>query len=84
MPITIKGITIEEVRIHKDAEHGGFKVEGATYSLISSMDKVLAKQPIGSYGVPLEPSTRTAQALDTFMESYKADVLAVLGLADCS
>jgi hypothetical protein len=83
MPITIKGIRVDELKVAKDVEHGGFKVENAVYSLISSVDKVLAKQNIGVYGsLTLEPSPATVKALDAFMNLYIGDVQSLLGLAE--
>lgn len=79
-PITVKGIRIESLTMLKTAE-GDTKIETALYSLISSADKVLAKQTIGGYqGMVVEPSAQTVKALNGFMELYKADVRAVLGL----
>ena len=81
MPITIKGIRIEDVSIGRDEEKGGDTLKSATYSLISSADKVLAKQSIGGYGnMTIEPSPATKKALAAFMDSYKADVATTLGL----
>ncbi len=80
MPITIKGIRLETVAIKRN-EDGGTKIESSEYSLISSVDKVLAKQTIGGYGgMVLEPSKETTAALNAFVESYRADVVATLGL----
>ena len=79
MPITIKGIRIESVTITRDDDKQ--KVAAAEYSLISSADKVLAKQTIGGYsGMAIEPSPATVKALECFMISYRADVLAATGL----
>ena len=65
----------------RDAENGGFKTPQASYSLISSADKVLAKQTLGGYGgIALEPSAPTKKAFDDFAALYLADVNAVLGL----
>jgi len=81
MPITIKGIRIESVGIKRSEESGIEDIEGATYSLISSADCVLARQPIGGYGgLTLKPSPATIKALREFVASYKADIVAVLGL----
>lgn len=81
MAITIKGIRIEQVTIDRDVEGGGHKLSTASYALISSVDKVLAKQSLGGYGdMKLEPSATTVAALRAFMDSYQADVVATLGL----
>lgn len=83
MAITIKGIRIEDISITRDAEQGGFKIGSATYSLLSSADKVLAKQSIGGYGaITLEPSPATVKALQDFSESYRRDVVTTLGLEE--
>ena len=81
MAITIKGIRIEGVSLKADAENGGHKIESAQYALISSADRVLAKQSIGGYNdVKLEPSADTVKLLQQFVESYSRDVKNVLGL----
>jgi hypothetical protein len=83
MAITIKGIRIDIVSIKRSEETGGADIDSAQYSLISSTEHVLARQSIGSYGgFTLKPSPNTKKLLDSFMESYKADVVAVLGLTD--
>lgn len=83
MPITIKGIRIEDISISRDSDGGGFKIGSATYSLLSSADKVLAKQPIGGYGsMVLEPSPATVKALRDLVASYKQDIVMTLGLDD--
>lgn len=81
MAITIKGIRIETVSLEHNKEDGGYKISSSQYSLISSLDKVLAKQPIGGYGgISLEPSPATLKALSDFISSYQSDVKMVLGL----
>ena len=81
MAITIKGIRIDDIAVTWNIERGAFVVSTASYSLISSVDKVLAKQSIGGYGaMVLEPSPDTIKALEAFTASYKRDVTATLGL----
>ncbi len=83
MPITIKGIRVDVVSIKRNADSGISAIENAQYSLVSSADKVLAQQAIGGYGsgaMKLEPSQATTKALQVFMESYQADIVATLGL----
>lgn len=81
MAITIKGIRIEDIGISRDSENGGYKINSANYSLLSSVDKVLAKQSIGGYGgLVLEPSPATVKALQAFSEAYSKDVILTLGL----
>lgn len=83
MAITIKSARVESLSIERESEDGGYKIKTASYSLISSVDKVLAKQSIGDYGsMKLEPSPQTIKALDEFMRLYRADVSAVLGLEE--
>jgi hypothetical protein len=81
MAITIKGIRVDWVSFERQEDSGRMGIKDARYSLISSTDHVLATQGIGGYGgLALKPSPQTIKALETFMELYKADVLAVLGL----
>ncbi len=83
MAITIKGIRLENISIDRDAENGGFKISNSSYSLLSSVDKVLAKQTIGGYGgIVLEPSPATVKSLQDFMQAYQSDVVMTLGLVD--
>lgn len=82
MAITISGIRVNNIHI-EPAENGGYKIQSAEYSLISSTGKVLAKQAIGGYqGMALEVSTETLQALRLFAESYLKDVQTILGLLE--
>lgn len=81
MAITIKGIKINSVNIQLDPETGGHKINSSEYSLISSEDKVLAKQTIGGYGgLVIEMSSTTKQTFEAFMKQYKQDVNTTLGL----
>lgn len=80
MAITVKGIRIDSVSIERAAD-GRDGINAAHYSLISSTDHVLAQQSIGGYGsMTLKASPETMKALEVFMQSYKTDVLKVLGL----
>jgi hypothetical protein len=79
MPITIKGIRVDSLTIEKKED--GSEVTTAQYSLISSEDRVLAKQAIGGYnGMTIAPSPDTTKALVAFMRSYSSDVEKLLGL----
>jgi hypothetical protein len=79
--ITIKGIRVDFVSIERNESNGQESIKDARYSLISSTDHVLATQSIGGYGgLALKASPQTVKALENFMQLYKADVLAVLGL----
>lgn len=81
MPITISGIRVDAINVKPDTERGGYKIETAEYSLMSSAGKALAKQTIGGYGgMVLAPSPDTEKALTAFADSYAKDVQALLGL----
>ncbi len=83
MAITIKGIKLNSFQIVRVEESGDYKIGTAEYSLISSADKVLAKQTIGGYGgLVMEPSMPTKAALDKFIALYVAEVNATLGLTE--
>lgn len=83
MAITIKTARVDSVQLIIDTEEGGFRISEAAYSLISSADKVLARQSVGGYhGIKLEPSPATKKLLDEFMAAYVADVRAALGLEE--
>lgn len=80
MAVTVKGIRLENFAITRDDSTGNHELNSAEYSLISSADKVLAKQTIGGYnGMKLQPSAKTTKLLSDFVDSYKADVDAALG-----
>ncbi len=82
MAITIKGIKLNSMNLESNPD-GGLKIGTAEYNLISSVDKVLAKQTVGGYGgLTLVPSVTTQQALDTFVRSYTEDITALLGLTE--
>lgn len=80
--ISIKGIRIDSLSINtSDKEEGGGATIEAHYSLLSSADKVLAKQAIGGYqGMKVQPAADTIKLLNDFLKSYKRDVNNVLGL----
>ena len=81
MAITIAGIKVNDV--HLKITEGVSVIETASYSLISSTGKVLAKQTIGGYNnMTLEPSSETSKALRLFMELYVHDVQSLLGLLE--
>lgn len=82
MAITIKGIKINDVHL-EPTDNGGFRIKSAEYSLISSTDKILAKQSLGGYqGMALGPGSETKAALDEFMKAYLKDVQTLLGLSE--
>ena len=77
--VTIKGIRIQSITLNF-AEDGEDKMT-CNYALISSADKILSRDTIGGYnGMKMQPSPGTQKALDTFIDAYKADVNALLGL----
>ena len=56
------------------------KVEG-NYALMSSMDKVLAKQGFNGYNdLKVSMSSDTTKALNTFINNLKSDINNILGL----
>lgn len=83
MAITLKGIRLESLDIQRDKDAGGMKLSSAQYALISSADKVLANQAVGGYGgMVVAASADTLKLLEQFMDSYKRDITAVLGLEE--
>lgn len=84
MPITIKGIRIETVNLQRQEKSGTLELKTASYSLLSSSDRVLANQSIGEYGNQLAvvPSATTVGLLNQFIASYRKDVTTVLGLEE--
>lgn len=81
MAIGIKGIRVDSVQVARGED--GQQAITASYSLISTADKVLAKQAIGGYnGMTIQPSAQTIGALDAFLKLYVADVNTVLGLTE--
>jgi hypothetical protein len=80
MSIGVKGVRLESTSFERDQSEGGYQIS-SVYSLISTTDHVLARQSVGGYqGLKIEPSPGTRKALDAFMQSYKADIEATLGL----
>lgn len=79
--LTIKGIRLESFHWSNKKGDGDGKISGS-YSLISSADKVLAEQTVGSgYGaMELSPSPATLKAFDAFRAAYKSDIEALLGM----
>lgn len=79
--ISIKGIRIDAVDIKLSDNEGGGSGISSSYSLLSSADKVLAKQKVGGYGdMRVEPAADTVKAMNDFIKLYKRDVNSVLGL----
>jgi hypothetical protein len=83
MPITLKGIRLESLTAERDDKTGNLALKSASYSLLSSADKVLAQQTIGGYNnLAITPSAETLKALEAFLSLYKRDITAVLGLEE--
>ena len=79
--IGIQGIRVVDVDISKES-NGQEKVTGH-YELVSTNDRVLAKQGFNGYSdIKVEPSAETRMALITFLEGLKRDVISVLGLQE--
>lgn len=78
MPITIKGIRLDDVTIKREGDELKVTTE---YALISSTDKVLANQNVGGYqGLKLEPSPAMLKSLEAFIQSYKKDIEITIGI----
>lgn len=76
--IGIKGIRVESLDIKFD---DGNATITSQYALISTADKVLAKQSVGGYGgMDIKPSASTIGKLNGFLSAYRADLTTVLGL----
>jgi len=81
MPIAIQGIRITSVSVSKDND-GNEKVEG-NYELVSTNDKVLAKQGFNGYNaIKVDMSLETKQSLLAFLTGIKKDTMIVLGLTE--
>lgn len=81
MAITIKGVKLTSLSIEKDSD-GKEKVSG-NYSLMSNVDKVLAKQGFNGYNdVKIAFSHDTITALNSLMAGVKTDVETTLGLEE--
>lgn len=78
MPITLKGARVDHFSVER--KDGEYEIS-ARYELISSEDKVLAKQSVGGYGgMTIAASPVTMDALRAFLKSYNADIGKTLGL----
>lgn len=78
MPVTIKGIRLDDVTIKREGDETKIETQ---YALISSADKVLANQSVGGYnGMKLQPSLDTLNALDAFIKAYKKDIETAIGI----
>lgn len=76
--ITLKGARVEYFSVER--KDGNYEIS-ARYELLSSEDKVLAKQSIGGYSnMTIEPSAETEAAMLAFLKSYNADIGKAIGL----
>lgn len=85
MEIKIKGIRLGNLYLKSD-EHGKpHEIESASYSLVSELDKVIAKQSIGCFDsqIRVEPSAATKNAVTALIASYAKDIQEVTGLSAC-
>jgi hypothetical protein len=77
----VKGIKVGSVSIDRDSE-GKEKITG-NYSLISEIDKVIAKQSFNGYSdIEVAWSSDTITIFNNFMLSIKKDIQNTLGLED--
>lgn len=82
MSIGIRGIRIEQIVLSRDPSSGGLELTGQ-YSLLSTADKVLAKQSLNGYeGLPYVMSPDTEKALNTLDSLVKSDINKLLGLEE--
>ncbi len=82
MGIAIRGIRIENITLTRDKDSGENSVTG-DYSLISTADKVLAKQGFNGYNeIKMAWSGETIKALNSFLAGVKTDVQNMLGLEE--
>lgn len=82
MAIAIRGIRVKALSISRDSDTGKEKVSG-DYELISTDDKVLAKQGFNGYSdIAVAWSSDTQKALTAFLASVKGDINSVLGLTE--
>lgn len=84
MAITIKGIRISSISVNR-LDNGEDEIR-ADYQLVSSADKVLAKESLTTkkgYGTTeFSPSPATFKALREAVDLYRKDVEIQLGLHD--
>lgn len=77
MAITLKGARVDSIEISR--KDGVNDIKGS-YSLVSSDDKVLAKQSFNGYSdVKVQSSQETKTALEVLMNSIAKDVNLTLG-----
>jgi len=80
-PITIKGVRIDSIKIERSDSTGEQTIE-SSYSILTSANKVVAKQTVGGYnGMKIQPSPATMQAMAAAVRLYQNDIDATLGFA---
>lgn len=79
MPVAVKEARVTNLTIETSDDR--MKVKGE-YTLVSTADKILARQSFGDYGMKIEPSRETLVALDSFIAAFKKDLNSTLGLGD--
>ena len=81
MGIAIRGIRIKSLSVTRD-DSGKEEISG-DYELISTADKVLAKQGFNGYNeIKVGFSGDTMKAYNAFVKGLKDDVASVLGLTE--
>lgn len=81
MAIAIRGIRISSISIIR-TDDGKEKVSG-NYELISTNDKVLAKQGFNGYNdIEVAMSGDTMKLFNDFMVNMKKDIQGILGLTE--
>jgi len=80
--VTIQGVRVTSVSLNRDAD-GVVKMTGS-YSLVSSSDKVIAKQDFNGYSSDLkvEATGETVILLDNLMKAIKSNIETQLGLVE--
>ena len=81
MGISIRGIRVSNLSMQRD-DKGENNITG-DYELISSGDKVLAKQGFNGYNeIKLTFSAETLKSYNAFINGVKADLEGMLGLTE--
>ncbi len=81
MSITIKGIKLRDITVTRD-EEGKIKVTG-NYSVLSSTDKVIAKQGFNGYNdIEVSWTAETQRLIESAVAAIKQDVELTLGLGE--
>lgn len=82
--IGIKGVRLVKLEIDLMDKTGSHKPSGK-YEILSTADRVLAKQDIGGYGgIEIPASVETTRLLNQFVASYNRDISTVCGLDEAA